>query len=78
MLQSDPERVISVLEEVARKHPAVLETPPPLALLTRTGPDWMGFELRAAIGEVEDWLKVRSELGVAAIGALRAAEVTLR
>ena len=78
VLQSDPERVIAVLEEVARKHPAVLASPPPLAILTRTGPDWMGFELRAAISEAEDWLKVRSELAVAAIGALRAAEVTLR
>jgi hypothetical protein len=38
----------------------------------------MGFELRAATNQVEDWMKVRSELYVAATNALRAAGITLR
>jgi small-conductance mechanosensitive channel len=78
VLGSDPAHVISVLERVAGEHELVLETPPPQALLTRLGPDWMGFELRAATNQVEDWMKVRSELYVAATNALRAAGITLR
>ena len=46
--------------------------------MTRLGPDWMGFELRAAIGEVETWMKIRSELAIAATAALRGAGVTMR
>src|SRR5687768_10294437 len=47
VLGSDPARVIAVLERVAGEHPKVMKQPPPNALLTRLGPDWMGFELRA-------------------------------
>ena len=78
VLQSDPEKVIAILEDVASRHPAVLKDPPAQAIVTRLGPDWMGFELRAAIGEVEAWMKIRSELAIAATAALRAAGVTMR
>ena len=78
VLQSDPQKVINILEEVAKGHAAVLQEPPAQAIVTRLGPDWMGFELRAAVGDVEHWMKVRSELAVAAAAALRAAEITLR
>jgi small-conductance mechanosensitive channel len=78
VLQSDPVQVISTLVEMAKKHPSVLQNPPPEAILTRTGPDWMGFELRVASAEVESWTSVRSELAVSAVAALREAGVTLR
>ena len=78
VLQSDPKQVIAILEQVAREHRGVLKDPPPQAIVTRLGPDWMGFELRAAINEVERWMTLRSELTVAAAAALRAANVTLR
>ncbi len=78
VLQSDPTQVIAVLEAMAKKHPSVLQNPPPEAILTRAGPDWMGFELRAASAEVERWTTVRSELGASAITALREAGITLR
>jgi len=78
VLQSDLAQVIAVLEETARRHPAVLQTPPAQAVVARTGPDWFGIELRAAIADVEAWMTVRSELAVAGIAALRAAGVTLR
>lgn len=78
VLQSDPAQVISVLEAMAKKHPSVLQNPPPEAILTRAGPDWMGFELRAASAEVERWTTVRSELGASAIAALRDAGIALR
>jgi small-conductance mechanosensitive channel len=77
-LQSDPRTVIATLENVARAHSAVLPEPPPQAIVTRLGPDWMGVELRVAIREVERWMLVRSELAVAAAAALREAQVALR
>ena len=35
-------------------------------------------ELRAGTDQVQDWMKVRSELSVAITAALRAANITLR
>ena len=78
VLGSEPSRVIEVLERVASNHPLVLKTPPPEALLTRLGPDWMGFELHAATDHVEDWMKARSELAIAVTDALKAENITLR
>jgi potassium efflux system protein len=78
VLGSQPSRVIEVLERVASSHPLVLKTPPPEALLTRLGPDWMGFELHAATDHVEDWMKARSELAIAVTDALKAENITLR
>ncbi len=78
VLQSDPRQVIEILEEVAKQHRDVLQDPPPQAIVTRLGPDWMGLELRASISDVERWMILRSELTVAAAAAMRAAGVTLR
>jgi small-conductance mechanosensitive channel len=77
-LGTDPERVIALLKRVAAEHPIVLKAPPPEALLVRLGPDWMGFELRAATHLVEDWMKARSELAVAVTAALAAEKIALR
>ena len=38
----------------------------------------MGFELRAATGLIEDWMRVRSDLAVAATAALTAEQIKLR
>jgi small-conductance mechanosensitive channel len=78
VLGSDPQRVIEILEGVAKDHPKLVNHPPPKALLTRMGPDWMGFELHAATDRIEDWLEVRSEVGVAMHKALGAANIALR
>ena len=77
-LQSDPAQVIAVLEQAARQHPAVAKQYPVQALVTRLGPDWMGFELRVTIDDIERWTTVRSELAIAATTALRAANIALR
>ena len=78
VLDSDPARVIAILERVAADHPHIVKTTPPQALLTRVGPDWMGFELRAATDRVEAWMEVRSALSVAAAAALVAEKIKLR
>jgi small-conductance mechanosensitive channel len=77
-LDSDPSRVIAILERVAAEQPHVLKTPAPQALLTRVGPDWMGFELRAATDRVEAWMDVRSALAITAATALVAEKIKLR
>ena len=78
VLGSDPQRVIAILEGIASDHPKLLKNPPPQALLTRVGPDWMGFELHASTDRVEDWMQVRSEIAVAVTAALVQANITLR
>ena len=50
----------------------------PTAILTRMGPDWMGFELHAATDRIEEWLQVRSEISIAVHSALTGAGITLR
>jgi small-conductance mechanosensitive channel len=78
VLGSDPQQVIGILESVAKDHPKLVNHPPAQALLTRMGPDWLGFELHAATDRIEDWLEVRSEVGVAMHKALTAQNITLR
>lgn len=63
---------------ITTAHPRLLNKPPPKALLTRLGPDWMGFELHAATDRIEDWMDVRSDLAVAVAAALVQAEIKLR
>ena len=78
-LINDPQTVVAEsLEGFGAAHPDVVKRPEPRTLLTRIGPDYLGFELRAATGLIEDWMKVRSELAVAATAALTAQQIKLR
>jgi small-conductance mechanosensitive channel len=78
VLASEPRRVIEILENVAKGHPKLVAKPEPKALVTRMGPDWMGFELHAATDHIDDWMEVRSDLAVAVHEALKRENVTLR
>jgi small-conductance mechanosensitive channel len=78
VLGTDPQRVISILERVAADQSKILKQPPPQALLTRLGPDWMGVELHAFTDHIEDWMQVRSELAIAIAAALMHENVSLR
>ncbi|HEY0336055.1 MAG TPA: mechanosensitive ion channel domain-containing protein, partial [Burkholderiales bacterium] len=78
VLGTDPQRVIALLERTASDHPKVLKQPPPQALLTRIGPDWMGFALQAFTDRIEDWMQVRSDLAVAITAALVQQNISLR
>lgn len=59
---ADPEKVLGLLREVARTHPAVLADPPPVALLTRFAENTVWFELRAWTNRLEQVAVVTSEL----------------
>src|SRR5262249_15206541 len=68
---SAPEKVIELLLAVAHAHPAVLAEPAPQALFMGFGESALNFELRAWTGRFNQWIVIRSELGVAVYAALR-------
>ena len=75
---ADPRRVIELMNAAAAAHPQVSKQPPPQTLLTRMGPDWLGFELRAWTERVEDWAEVKSELSITISDALAASQIALK
>jgi small-conductance mechanosensitive channel len=60
-----PEKVIAILEAIARGHPEVLQDPRPEAFFTGFGDSALNFELRAWTDESDRWFKVRSLLATA-------------
>jgi small-conductance mechanosensitive channel len=60
-----PEKVIEILETVARTHPDVLHDPAPEAFFTGFGDSALTFELRAWTDQSDRWFKVRSLLATA-------------
>lgn len=62
---TDPRRVIELLERVAAAHPLVIESPPPQALFTEFGADSLNFKLSAWTNDFEQWTQIRSDLAVA-------------
>ena len=70
---SAPNRVIEVLEAVARANQGVLEKPPPQCLFTGYGDSSINFELRAWTDQFNNWRTIRSELASAVYDAVRAA-----
>src|SRR5262249_16593095 len=71
---TDPERIITLLADIARRDPRVSSSPPPEALLMRFGEASSDFQLRIWTDEPE-WVRLRSDLGVALQRALRAVRV---
>ena len=71
---ADGERIITLLGDVARRDPRVIDTPPPEALLVRFGEDATDFQLRFWTDD-PDWTRLRSDLAVALQSALRAARL---
>ena len=74
---SPPEKVVEVLEAVARTHPQVLRDPPPQAVFVAFGDSSINFELRAWTNLFERWPRIRTELAAAIYAALHAAGMSL-
>src|SRR5262245_15355862 len=70
-IDTDPERVLELLIDVARRDPRVSAEPLPEALVVRFAKDAADFQLRFWTEESE-WMRLRSEIGVAIQRALRA------
>ena len=74
---SPPERVVEVLESVARNHPAILKDPAPQAVFTKFDDSSINFELRAWTSQFEGWPKVQTELAAGVYAALHAAGMSI-
>jgi small-conductance mechanosensitive channel len=69
---TDPQRVIDLLSEVARSNPGVLPEPAPIVLFLGFGDSALNFQIRAWTARFEEWVRTRSELGLAVQAALKA------
>ena len=72
---SEPERVIGLLEAMAREAPEVLDNPEPFAILAAFGESAIEFRLYAWIEHYEDNLQIGSDLRRAILAGLRAAGI---
>jgi small-conductance mechanosensitive channel len=74
---TDPQRVLTLLQEVARAHAEVLDDPAPQAVFLGFGESALDFELRAWTPLLEKQAATQSELGVAIAQALGAAGIEI-
>ena len=74
---TDPEKVMEILDRVARENPEVLADPAPEILFRAFGNSSLDFELRAWTESERGWNPVRSDLAVAINRALAEAGITI-
>jgi potassium-dependent mechanosensitive channel len=74
---SDPEQVIAILKACADAHPDVLRTPEPGAIFEGFGDSALLFNLRVSLPEINKAPSVQSDLRVAILKALRAADIEI-
>jgi small-conductance mechanosensitive channel len=72
------QHVVQLLQNTAKNVRHVASNPAPVAQFTGfVGPN-LQFTLRAWTGEVEDWVQVKSDLGLAVTAALAAEKIALK
>ena len=74
---SAPDKVVEVLESVARSHPSILKDPVPQAVFIKFDDSSIDFELRAWTNQFERWPKIKTELAAGVYAALHAAGMSL-
>jgi small-conductance mechanosensitive channel len=74
---TDPERVLEILEGVARSHSEILADPQPESLFRGFGDSSLDFELRAWTESPRGWLPIQSDLAVGINRALADAGITI-
>jgi potassium-dependent mechanosensitive channel len=74
---TDPDRVLKLLVEIAKSHPDVLREPGPTALFLGFGNNALNFELRFWVAQVGRYQETRSELGVKVAAALKKSEIEI-
>jgi small-conductance mechanosensitive channel len=75
--KADPQKVMSVLIEVAKAHSEILKSPPPQVLFTNFSGNTLNFELRAWTGNQESWARTRSDLSLAISEALNRENIAM-
>ncbi len=71
------DKVLEILQQVAKEHPDILEDPESSAIFTGFGDSSIDFELRAWISDIGKRLKVKSELGQAVDRYFREEGITI-
>ncbi len=74
---TDPNLVLGILTTVAKDHKDVLDDPEPKATFKGFGESSLDFELRYSIREFEDWVWIKSEINLAILDGLNAAEIAI-
>jgi small-conductance mechanosensitive channel len=73
---TDPNEVIKILMDVAKKKEGLLESPAPYVLFKEFGDSALGFELRCYT-ESDDWLFILSDLHVEVNDAIKEAGIVI-
>jgi potassium efflux system protein len=68
-----PQKVIELLEAVAKAHPQVLHDPAPRAFFTGFGDSSINYEMRAWTDDFGQWFQIHSELAASLYTALQEA-----
>ena len=76
--ETDPERVIGLLVEVASSHPEVLHDPAPAVLVLGFGDKVLNFELSFWTPSVNLFGRLRSEVTLAVCAALAKAGIEIK
>jgi potassium-dependent mechanosensitive channel len=74
---ADPNRVVEILSEVARSNPGILPEPAPVVLFLGFGDSALNFQVRAWTAHFEEWVRTRSEVGLAVHAALKQAGIEI-
>lgn len=74
-VKTDPKLVIGILEKVAREQPLVQTTPAPMAVVDTFTPDQIAFSLSVTLSNVNAGARVKSDLHIAILEALREAGI---
>ena len=74
---TDPNQVLGILVDVAKRHPEILDTPEAEALFRGFGDSSLDFELRAWTERFDRYLNIQSDLCVAVTEAFAQAGVTI-
>ncbi len=75
--ESDALKARDILNEIARSHPLIVQTPPPSAFLVRFGDSALEFQLSCIITDVTQGLSIKSDLHYAIIEKFRAAGIVI-
>ncbi|MEL6374678.1 MAG: DUF3772 domain-containing protein [Pseudomonadota bacterium] len=74
---ADADQVIDLLLGCARQHPRVLQYPEPRVFFLNFGASSLDFSLRAYISDINSKLSVETDLRLAVLNALRAADIEI-
>jgi len=74
---SDPQTVIDLLVSAGARHPDVAAQPPPSALFIAFGDSSLDFQLRVWSTNIDQWMRIRSDVAVAALAALSSAGIAI-